>query len=189
MAKDKPLSTTVGEHRDRAPDAEARDPRAAQDAGLSVHADEARETAEQMLDFRSEWLQEALPKPPEIPGYHLCWLSTTNQYDPIHKRIRMGYAPVKIEEVPGLETYKVHSGEHAGYVSVNEMLLFKIPMERYQQIMRHFHHDMPLEEERAIRERAEQLAENTRDSAGKQLVQVEEGVSELGRVRRAPIFH
>ena len=31
--------------------------------------------------FRSEWLQEALPKPPEIPGFHLCWLSTTNQYD------------------------------------------------------------------------------------------------------------
>ena len=23
--------------------------------------------------FRSEWLQEALPTPPEIPGFHLCW--------------------------------------------------------------------------------------------------------------------
>jgi hypothetical protein len=52
--------------------------------------------------FRSEWMQEALPNPPAIPGFHLCWLSTTNQYDPIHKRVRLGYTPVKAEDVkPG----------------------------------------------------------------------------------------
>ena len=64
--------------------------------------------------FRSEWLQEALPNPPAIKGFHLCWLSTTNQYDPIHKRVRLGYTPVKAEEVSGFDTYRVKSGEHAG---------------------------------------------------------------------------
>ena len=90
--------------------------------------------------FRSEWLQEALPNPPEIKGFHLCWLSTTNQYDPIHKRVRLGYTPVKAEEVPGFENYKVKSGEHAGLVAVNEMILYKLPMDVYQEMMTELHH-------------------------------------------------
>ena len=76
--------------------------------------------------FRSEWMQEALPTPPEIPGFHLCWLSSTNQYDPIHKRLRMGYTPVKAEELPGFENYHVKAGELEGHVACNEMILYKM---------------------------------------------------------------
>jgi len=47
--------------------------------------------------FRDEFAQEALPNAPEIPGFHCCWLSTTHQYDPIHKRMRIGYTPVKAD--------------------------------------------------------------------------------------------
>ena len=101
--------------------------------------------------FRSEWLQEALPTPPEIPGYHLCWLSSSNQYDPIHKRMRLGYEPVKADELPGFEHLKVKAGEHVGFVACNEMLLYKLPMDIYQQLMTELHHNAPLEEQEKIK--------------------------------------
>ena len=127
--------------------------------------------------FRSEWLQEALPTPPEIPGYHLCWLSSTNQYDPIHKRMRLGYEPVKADELPGFEHLKVKAGEHVGFVACNEMLLYKLPMDIYQQLMTELHHNAPLEEQEKIKVQQEQLL-GQRDSHGKTL-RSEEHTSEL----------
>jgi len=89
--------------------------------------------------WKDEWTQSALPKVPELPGWHLCWLSTTNSYDSIDKRIRLGYVPVKAEEVGGFENWRVKAGEHVGYVACNEMLLFKLPLDLYQEVMAHFH--------------------------------------------------
>lgn len=178
--------------RDRRPAAGATDSRDKQDFERSANSAERQEHAEDsdanFTRFLSEWLQEPLPRPPSIPGFHTCWLSTTNQYDPIHKRVRMGYSPVMAIEVPGLENFKVHSGEWAGYVAVNEMLLFKITDALYQRVMKHFHFDMPLQEERAIRERAERLQQEMQDSAGNELVELEDGLKELGRPKKAPIF-
>ena len=78
-----------------------RESRAVQDGRQS--ADESLASSrERRRMFRDEWIQESLPKPPGIPGFHLCWLSSTNGYDPIHKRLRMGYTPVKPEEVPAI---------------------------------------------------------------------------------------
>jgi hypothetical protein len=138
--------------------------------------------------FRSEWLQEALPKPPEIPGFHLCWLSTTNQYDPIHKRLRMGYEPVKASELPGFENYRVKSGEMEGFISCNEMVLYKIPMDIYQDIMAEMHHYAPLDEQEKIKVQQEQLIENSRDSRGKSLITVEGNSSDFDRNLKAPTF-
>jgi hypothetical protein len=133
--------------------------------------------------FRSEWLQEALPTPPEIPGYHLCWLSSSNQYDPIHKRMRMGYEPVKADELPGFEHLRVKAGENVGYVSCNEMLLYKMPMDLYQQIMHELHHQAPLEEQDKIKVQQEQLL-GARDSRGRSLVSVEgEGMESNAHVK------
>jgi hypothetical protein len=138
--------------------------------------------------FRSEWLQEALPKPPEIPGFHLCWLSTTNQYDPIHKRLRMGYEPVKAEELPGFENYKVKSGELEGFISCNEMVLYKMPMEIYQDIMAEMHHFAPLDEAEKIKVQQEMLMEQSKaDGQGKALVTVEGGM-DTNRNMKVPTF-
>lgn len=138
--------------------------------------------------IRSEFLQEALPRVPEIRGWHLCWLSTNNSYDPINKRMRLGYRPVSVEEVAGFDSMKMNSGEFAGCVSCNEMLLFKIPMEQYQAIMQEFHHNMPLEEEEALKQN---LVDATAvDSRGKKLGQITEdsdGFEELGR-RKIGVF-
>jgi len=51
--------------------------------------------------FRQQFFQSALPDLPEIPGYHVCWLTTTNPRDSIHSRRSLGYTPVEPHEVPG----------------------------------------------------------------------------------------
>jgi hypothetical protein len=137
--------------------------------------------------WKDEWTQSALPNAPDLPGWHVCWLSTTNSYDSIDKRIRLGYIPVKAEDVKGFENYRVKAGEHTGYIACNEMLLFKIPMDMYQEIMAHFHHDAPLEEANKIKMQAEQNV--GRDSRGRALGQVEgEGIGQLDKPLPAPTF-
>ena len=138
-------------------------------------------SAERRRMLRNEWSQEALPTPPQIPGYHLCWLSSTSSYDPIHKRLRMGYTPVKADDVNGFELYKMKSGEWEGHVSCNEMILFKIPNELYQEIMEEFHHNMPLEEEQRIRQSLQSMEGDT-DSNGKRLSNIEgDGFNSLAK--------
>lgn len=138
--------------------------------------------------WKDEWTQSALPSVPDIPGWHLCWLSTTNSYDSIDKRIRLGYVPVKAEEIGGFENYRVKAGEHVGYVACNEMLLFKIPMETYQDVMAQMHHEAPLEEANKVRVQAESL--QGRDSSGKRLGGIDgEGLGEIDKPLPAPVFY
>lgn len=142
-------------------------------------------TVEQLRSMvRDEFRQEALPQVPQIPGWHLCWLSTTNSYDPIHKRMRLGYVPVKVTELTGFESMRMNSGEFEGCVSCNEMLLFKIRQELFLAIMDQFHHQMPLEEEENLRRQLE--GDGMTDRSGRPLVGVSEdsdGIQELGAKR------
>lgn len=136
--------------------------------------------------YRNEWKQEVLPTPPEIPGYHLCWLSSNSKVDPIHNRLRVGYTPVKSSELRGFENHSMKGGEWDGYVSCNEMLLFKLPNEIYQEMMEEFHHYQPLELEHGIRESID--SNKQVDSNGRQLSSIEgDGFNELGR-NVAPAF-
>lgn len=136
--------------------------------------------------LRDEFQFEALPKVPPIPGFHLCWLSTTNQGDPIHKRMRLGYTPVKVEEVQGFDHLRLKSGQFDGAVSINEMILFKVSNERYQDLMVMAHHDMPLEEEGRIQEQVAKLTGH-RDSNNRPLVQIEGDGLSFGTTT-APVF-
>lgn len=189
-----PLGTLRGdfagedERLHRSADPQRRSHAAEPDAG---HTDEglASTPQERRRSFRDEWTQEALPRIPPIPGWHLCWLSSTNQWDPIERRMRMGYQPVKPEELPTVEHLTLKSGQWTGLIGINEMVLFKIPMALYQEIMKEFHHEQPLEEERAIREKSLTLSEELMDSEGKSLVELEPDMQQLGRrPRRNPTF-
>ena len=104
--------------------------------------------------FRDKWQNSALPDLPAgiIPGFHLCWLSTTNNYDSIDKRMALGYEPVKAAELgKGFEALgKMSSGKFEGCVSCNEMVLFKLPEEIYQEVMRMMHLEDPLDHQRNI---------------------------------------
>lgn len=166
-----------------------RETRASEDASRAAPEEKFISAQERRKMLSDEWTQSALPKLPEMPGWHLCWLSTTNSYDSIDKRIRLGYVPVKTEEIPGFENYRVKAGEHAGFIACNEMLLFKIPMEVYQDIMLHMHHEKPMEESEKIRVQLEDL-QGARDSSGRSLGRVEgEGFGEIERSVPTPVFH
>lgn len=142
--------------------------------------------SERISNFRDEWSANALPTPPSLEGYHLAWLSTTNAYDPIHKRMRMGYEPVKAEEVPGFEVYKMRSGEFEGFVACNEMLLFKIPRALYQEMMSFFHHEKPLEEEQMLKNN-----DALQDAQARPVIASpdDDGFKSLGKPKSAPVFN
>lgn len=166
-----------------------RNDRASEDASRRPPEEKFASSQERRKMWSDEWTQSALPKVPEIPGWHLCWLSTTNAYDTIDKRMRLGYVPVKADELPGFDNYRVKAGEHVGQIACNEMLLFKLPMDVYQEVMTQLHFDAPLEEEEKIRSQMENI-QGARDSNGKRLVQLEEGMGRFDhqQTNRAPIF-
>lgn len=139
------------------------------------------------LELIEKFQQEALPKAPEIPGFHTCWLSTTNQYDPIHRRMQLGYTAVLADEVPGFDHLKVKSGEQNGHIAVNEMVLYKIPEDIYQAIMQQLHHYQPMEEHEKLAIQEEQLMGTLRDSKGRPLVQ-REGENPFTAPRDVPVF-
>jgi hypothetical protein len=153
-----------------------------------VHQDGTALSAEERRRLlRQEHVQEVLPTPPAIPGYHMCWVSTTNSTDPVYKRIQRGYVPVKASEVPGFGTqFAMQGGEFDGCIACNEMLLFKIPAETFNDLMTIYHHDMPAEQEQAIKERINQ--QQSFDSDGRPLTQADGDFNRLGQTSRAPTF-
>ena len=167
-----------------------RQDRSSEDATRQPPQEKFISAQERRKMWSDEWTQSALPNVPTIPGWHLCWLSTTNSYDSIDKRIRLGYVPVMADELPGFQNYKVKAGEHVGQISCNEMLLFKLPMEEYQALMTHLHYEMPNEESEKIRVQVENL-QGQRDSSGKSLVRLEgDGLGRLDQqpTNSAPVF-
>ena len=153
------------------------DERLKKDVGASRRTREAEERTvtedrtvsddDRLEMFRQQLFNDALPDLPELPGYHSIWLTTTNPRDSIHRRIRLGYEPIKPEEIPGLEYASVKTGEWTGFVGVNEMLAFKLPMSLYQKFMQEAHHDAPLREENKLAETAEIMREQAARAGGK----------------------
>jgi len=121
---------------------------------ILIEDPEAISKKERVAAFRDKWQNSALPdlSPGILPGFHLCWLSTTNNYDSIDKRMALGYEPVKASELgKGFENLgKMSSGKFEGCVSCNEMVLFKLPDEIYQEVMKMLHLEDPLEHQRNI---------------------------------------
>jgi hypothetical protein len=165
-----------------------REGRSAQDLSRAAPEEKFVSAQERRKMWSDEWTQSALPKLPEMKGWHLCWLSTTNSYDSLDKRIRLGYVPVKADEFPGFDNYRVKAGEHVGFVACNEMILCKIPEDIYQDIMLQMHHEAPMDEADKIRVQIENL-QGSRDSSGKSLGQVEgEGFGQFDQSVRTPVF-
>ena len=152
-----------------------RDTRRAEDRTVT----ERREVSEddRLEMFRNQLFNDALPDLPNIPGYHVCWLTTTNPRDPIHRRMQLGYEPVKPEEVPGMEYASVKTGEWTGFIGVNEMLAFKLPLSLYERFMQEAHHDAPLREEDKLAEVAEMMREQA-ERAGSSMYEGD-GMSEM----------
>lgn len=156
----------------KSPATEVRGDRVEADASRTQTDGTSMTMEERRRLIRSDWNQDVLPVPPSVAGWHFCWLSTTNSTDPIYKRMQKGYEPVRSAEIPGFAQYKVNQGEFEGCVACNEMLLFKIPEELYQEIMLVNHYERPLEEEEILRANATN-AIKTQDSNGRELGEIE----------------
>ena len=162
-------------------DSAARESRAMQDRAVT----EARALSddERVEMFRQQFHQSSLPDLPRIPGWHTCWLTTTNPRDSVHMRMRLGYEPLKPEDVPGWEYVTVKTGEWQGFIGVNEMLAFKLPMSLYEKYMQEAHHDAPLREEEKLTDTAEFMEQQAR--ASKSRLDMGDGMSEIGQRRSA----
>jgi len=155
--------------------------RAMQDRVVSENREVTEDERVEM--FRQQFFQSSLPDLPKIPGWHTCCLTTTNPRDSIQMRIRLGYEPVKPEDVPGWEYATLKTGDWQGFIGVNEMLAFKLPLSLYEKYMREAHHDAPLREEEKLTDTAEFLEQQARASKSK--LQVGEGNMEMGQQREA----
>lgn len=147
---------------------------------------------ERLNEFRKSFFQSVLPDLPEIPGYHVCWLTTTNPRDPIQGRVRLGYEPVKAHEIPGWEYMSMKSGEYEGCIGVNEMVAFKLPNHLYEAYMAEAHHHQPQHEEDKLSSIVDVVRERAASEAksGERGIRfdVEEGSQELGKERDVPRF-
>lgn len=129
--------------------------------------------------FQQQLFNDALPDLPDIPGYHVCWLTTTNPRDSIHRRLQLGYEPVQPQEVPGMEYATLKTGEWQGFIAVNEMLAFKLPMSLYEKYMQEAHHDAPAREEGKLADTADFLREQA-ERSGSTMMEGD-GISDLRR--------
>jgi hypothetical protein len=166
---------------DDRPKIDPRAPRAAEDRKVA----DTKRTNDPVAKnrFREAMGGDILPNPPQIPGYHMIWLSTTNSQDPIYKRVRVGYVPVKPEEIPEFAHMRITSGQFEGHLGFNEMLLYKIDLDTYYSIMREFHHEMPLQDEERFGDVTEM-----RDGRGKVIGMVEgDGLARQDRIPD-PVF-
>ena len=136
--------------------------------------------------FRNQLFNAALPQLPEIPGYHLCWLTTTNPRDSIMMRQRLGYELIKASDFPGFELVTLKTGDYAGCIGINEMLASKLPLDLYEMYMTEAHHTAPNAEEEKLRSVIDTIQANAR--AQKAEVEEEAGTAELGKSFPRPIF-
>lgn len=133
-----------------------------------------------------ENVDTVLPKPPRIPGWHTCWLSTTNTQDSLERRFSLGYELVSPDELPGwaFPTQKSSQAVSRDRIIVNEMVLGKLPEELYYAYLKRSHHTRPLEQEASIS--ADNVISKMKDGRGRPIGVIEgEGHKELARPRKA----
>lgn len=134
---------------------------------------------ERLEMFRAKMYADILPDLPPIPGYHLCWLTTTNRSDPIQRRIQLGYTPVTQADAPGMDYATLKTGEYVGMIGVNEMLAFKLPLSLYYKYMNYSHHEQPLSEERSLASQIDAHKESAEAAGGR--IDEGEGMADLRR--------
>lgn len=142
-------------------------------------------TEELEAALREEAMANALPNFPKRPGTHYLWGSTTNQQVPIQFFLRLGYQIVKHEEIPEFNHLKIHSGEYAGGIGINEMIGLKCPEEFYQRYMKVTHADKPNQEEEKLDQSIKTMKQEE-DREGRKLI-TEEGDGFKNIIDRRPV--
>src|SRR6185312_12430634 len=140
--------------------------------------------------FRERWAQTHLPNLPKKDGWHRMWCSTSHPTDTVARRVALGYRVVMLDEIKDTagwtpEQSSVKDGATIdGAVRWREMIALEIPEDMYQEYMREFHHDAPLDMQRGIVGGLQQTGENIRDAGGR--VELGDGFENMSRFVRAP---
>ncbi len=142
--------------------------------------------AERLELFQNNLFNAALPSLPPQPGYHMCWLTTTNPRDSIHHRLRLGYELLRAEDVPGMEHAMLREGPYEGLVGIEEMLAARLPNSLYQSYMKAAHHDAPRAEEEKLQATVDSIREQA-ESAGAKLIEGD-GMTDLRRSAPSPVM-
>jgi hypothetical protein len=125
----------------------------------TVTEDRKSADAVRLEEFRNMNAQAMLPTLPEIPGYHVCYLTSNNSRDSLQARFRIGYEPITVEEAPGFENAVGKAGSGLdGMIHINEMVACKIEEDRYQMYMLEAHHYAPGREEEKLTSQADAIA-------------------------------
>lgn len=134
--------------------------------------------------FRQLHAQAALPNLPPIPGFHVCWLTSTNTKDSLAMRHRLGYTPVLPEEIPGFGEFATgQGGVIDGLIHVNEMVAYKLPLDIWNEYMQWNHHYAPAEQDEKLTDSARQTREALQSRTGRsKWNEVGEGVDTDGLV-------
>lgn len=171
-------------------DTAGREERAMNDRAITQRRQLTDEDRVELL--RRANFQSSLPNLPRIPGYHVCWVSTTHPSDTPQGREQLGYTYITRDEVPEFTYTDQKSSDFPGVVSWREMIGMKIELHRYQMFMEELHHNEPARSEEKIFNEALQAGEVAAQAAkrgGKMRAPVVEGgTEELGQAREAPNF-
>lgn len=156
----------------------------------SVQGDVELSDAELLRRFRTSMLNSVLPDAPEIPGFKLCWVPETsnNIFDTVEFRKKLGYEVVKASEVPKFQSTSNRSGQVEGCVSHQELILMKIPYRIWQMYMAENHHTSPLDQERAIKQKIQDMSDPTGKSLVRDLPEMT-GINKLARNVKMPVFN
>ncbi len=136
--------------------------------------------------YRDTFSRVALPNLPEMDGFHVCWLTTTNNRDSVASRMAIGYELLTEALCPGFGHLRAKDGEMAGCISVNEMVAARIPLRLYERFMMESHHNAPLEEETKLEDQIRQLQHNA--SAQKGRIVPEQDSLHIRQMARRPSF-
>lgn len=169
----------------RASMSDARDERGTAERGMNerrVTEDREITDDERLAMFRDSFFQSVLPDLPKIPGYHTCWLTTTNPRDTIPMRLRLGYTLIRMEDIPGWDGASLKTGDYAGCVAVNEMIAAKLPSRLYNRYMREVHHNEPLAQEDKLKANMDLMRQQIEARGSR----IEEGDGTAHIVQRAP---
>lgn len=110
--------------------------------------------------LRQSMFQSSLPTLPVKPGFHRCWLTTTNPRDPVIRREQLGYRLIQASELPGWEFHAHKGGQFDGCLMINEMIASEIPTRLFEKYMANNHHVEPLfMEEQLVYEQKQQIEE------------------------------
>lgn len=146
--------------------------------------------AERIEMFRMASFQHVLPDIPKIPGYHVCWISTTSQNDTLHYRMRLGYEFITRADIPGwdFDMNSLKTGEHAGKIGINEMVAMKLKDSLYQAYMMENHHNKPAAEDTKLVANVEDMKQQAKQT--KTYIEAFDGQDEIveSSKRKTPRF-